>query len=519
MADVAMRAWRVHEYGEPLDVLRLETVDIPEPEAGEVRVRVEAIPLNLNDLERITGGAMMVRPELPYSPGMEVLGVVESAGEGAETFVGRRVAAITRTAIGGYAEAAVCPAAGAFGIPDDIALPDAAALLFPFHLAWLGLFDRAGLTAGETVLVHAAAGGSGSAAVQLAVDAGARVIATAGGPEKVRLCRDLGAHVAIDSTDGDFGAVVMAETDGRGADVVFDNVGEAVFERSLGCLAYNGRYVMMGFASNKAVADEPFVIPRRLMLATRPSDLETRLRQSKPISQGNLWRVSFEALLYQGGRIQKVQQDPEAMLAFQRESMVYAFGTPLVQGRNLHFQGRYEMVEEEPGARSLYLEVRVPDAEIDIIKRSKYVREKVGLQQQLPEDEAQQAQALEGITQTVRERKRQPCRDCPGCALHRRSPRCISRPIRSTSCQTRSRLPLQIFATSASPKPRRRSPSVTLRLCDASIQPVTAPPPSKSEAMPTWSMPAIFAMCSTWSRKSSSVASGCSASMRRMPST
>jgi NADPH:quinone reductase len=262
-----MRAWRVHAYGEPLDVLQLDEVPVPEAGPDELVVRVEAIPMNLNDLERITGGNMMVRPELPYSPGMEVLGVVEAAGEGATAFVGHRVAATTRTAIGGYAEHAVCPAASAFDVPDDIPLPDAAALFFPFHLAWLGLFDRAGLTAGETVLVHAAAGGSGSAAVQLAADAGARVIATAGGPDKVRLCRELGADVAIDALDGDFGEAVLTATDGRGVDVVFDNVGRAVFERSLGCLAYNGRYVMMGFASDKAVADEPFVVPRRLMLA------------------------------------------------------------------------------------------------------------------------------------------------------------------------------------------------------------------------------------------------------------
>jgi NADPH2:quinone reductase len=265
-----MRAWRVHSHGEPLEVLQLDEVPVPEVGAGELLVRVEAVPMNLNDLERITGGSMMVRPDLPYSPGMEVLGVVETAGDGVEAFVGRRVAATTRMAFGGYAELAVCPAASAFDVPEDIPLPDAAALLFPFHLAWLGLFDRAGLTAGETVLVHAAAGGSGSAAVQLAADAGARVLATAGGAAKVALCRDLGADVAVDYTDeadGDFAAVAMAETGGRGVDVVFDNVGEAVFERSLDCLAYDGRYVMMGFASKKAVADEPFVVPRRLMLA------------------------------------------------------------------------------------------------------------------------------------------------------------------------------------------------------------------------------------------------------------
>ena len=197
MTEQTMRAWRIHEYGQPLDVLQLDTVPVPEPEAGEVRVRVQAIPLNLNDLERITGGNMMVRPELPYAPGMEVMGVVDACGEGAEAWQGERVVAMTKGAYGGFAEYAICPAISMFEMPDDIPLPDAAALYFPFHLAWLGLFDRADLQAGETVLIHAAAGGSGSAAIQLAVHAGARVFATAGTDEKVQLCRELGADVAI----------------------------------------------------------------------------------------------------------------------------------------------------------------------------------------------------------------------------------------------------------------------------------------------------------------------------------
>src|SRR5438132_13596209 len=167
-ADQEMRAWRVHQYGSPLEVLQLDTAPIQEPGANEVRVRVQAIPLNLNDLERVTGGNMMVRPEFPYSPGMEVFGIVEECGEGAEQWLGERVAAITRQAYGGFAEHAICPAVGSFTIPGDIPLPDAAALLFPFHLAWLGLVDRADLQPGESVLVHAAAGGAGSAAVQLA---------------------------------------------------------------------------------------------------------------------------------------------------------------------------------------------------------------------------------------------------------------------------------------------------------------------------------------------------------------
>src|SRR4051794_8486720 len=262
-----MRAWRTHEYGPPLDVLRLDEVDVPQPGAGEVRVKVQAIPLNLNDLERITGGNMMVEPELPYSPGMEVMGVVDACGDGTAEWLGRRVVATTKGANGGYAEYAVCPAVSTFGMPDAIPLPAAAALYFPFHLAWLGLYDRADLAAGETVLIHAGAGGSGSAAIQLAKHRGARVFATAGTDAKVALCSELGADVAINYTTTDFADVVLAETANRGVDVVFDNVGESVSASALKCPAANGRYLMMGFASNKRVADEPFVVPRQVAMA------------------------------------------------------------------------------------------------------------------------------------------------------------------------------------------------------------------------------------------------------------
>jgi len=261
-----MRAWRLHEYGQPTEVLKLDTVAVPTPEAGEVRVKVQAIPFNLNDLERITGGNMMVRPELPYSPGMEVMGIVDECGAGAEQWQGRRVVAMPKGANGGFAEYAVCPAVSMFDMPDSIPLPGAAALYFPFHLAWLGLFDRADLQSGESVLIHAAAGGSGSAAIQLAKNTGARVFATAGTDEKVQLCRDLGADVAINYNEADFAQIVLAETDNKGVDVVFDNVGEAVMEKSMQCTVYNGRYLMMGFASNKVVADEPFLVPRRIAL-------------------------------------------------------------------------------------------------------------------------------------------------------------------------------------------------------------------------------------------------------------
>ena len=180
--------------------------------------------------------------------------------------VGSSGVAMPGGAHGGFAEYAVCAVASTFEMPASVPLPGAAALYFPFHLAWLGLLDRAELQADETVLIHAGAGGSGSAAIQLAKSVGARVIATAGTDAKVDLCRDLGADVAINYTTDDFAAAVLADTANRGADVVFDNVGEAVMEASMNCTAYNGHYLMMGFASNKLVADEPFIVPRRVAL-------------------------------------------------------------------------------------------------------------------------------------------------------------------------------------------------------------------------------------------------------------
>jgi NADPH2:quinone reductase len=261
----SMRAWRVHAYGDrPTQALQLDTIDLPAPEAGELLVAVQAIPLNLNDLERINGRNMMVRPELPYSPGMEVMGVVVHAGTGAEAWLGKRVVAMPKQAFGGFAEYAVCPLVSAFEMPESIPLPDAAALYFPFHLAWLGLYDRAALQKGETVLIHAAAGGAGSAAIQLAVHAGARVLATVGSDEKREICRDLGADVVINYQTEDFLPIVLEQTGNRGVDVVFDNVGEAVLEKSMKAIAYNGRYVMNGFASDKSHVDQKLIVPRSL---------------------------------------------------------------------------------------------------------------------------------------------------------------------------------------------------------------------------------------------------------------
>src|SRR5471032_1196299 len=175
-----MKAWRVHEYGVPSEALHLDDVDEPEPEANELKIRVTSVTLNFNDLDGIHGRYKTVPRPVPYVPGMEVLGVVEACGTGAESWLRRRVAAIPSGAFGGYAEYVVAPASMAFEMPSDMPEPEAAAIFMPFHLAWLALYERARVQPGETLLVHAGAGGAGSAALQLGVHAGARVFATAG---------------------------------------------------------------------------------------------------------------------------------------------------------------------------------------------------------------------------------------------------------------------------------------------------------------------------------------------------
>ena len=313
----AARAWRVNRHGTPADVLELEEVDVRAPGPGEVRVAVEAATLNFNDIDGIYGRYRTVSPPLPFTPGMEVVGRVESAGTGAEGLLGRRVAAIPSGAFGGYATLAICPAAMTFDMPDAIPLPQAAAVLMPFHLAWLGVHERGRVQAGETLLVHAAAGGAGSAAVQLGVQAGATVIAVAGSSAKVEFCRGLGAHVAIDHSSEDFVEAVLEVTKGRGVDVAFDSVGGAVTERTFRCMAFNGRHLLVGFASGIEAEDEGMV-PRPILfgnfslagvcLAYVEDPVEVkRLTGHNFLSAADARRIHAELLgLIAGGRVRPI---------------------------------------------------------------------------------------------------------------------------------------------------------------------------------------------------------------------
>ena len=259
-----MKAWRIHEFGAPADVLRFDEVDPPEAGLGEVQIAVEAITINFNDIDGIRGRYRTVPVEPPYIPGMEVLGRVRSAGRGGEALIGTRVCAIPAGAFGGYAEVAVAPVAMTFAMPDDLETATAASIYMPFHVAYLALYERARLSADDTVLVHAAAGGAGSAAVQLARARGARVIATVGSPEKLKFVSALGADIAIDYRNDDFVARVLDATSGRGVDVAFDTVGGATTVETFRCMAFGGRHLLVGFASGIEAEDEG-IVPRPVL--------------------------------------------------------------------------------------------------------------------------------------------------------------------------------------------------------------------------------------------------------------
>ena len=259
-----MRAWQVTKYGRPTEALELVEIPEPKPGPGEILVGTTASVLNYNEVDGCHGRYLTINPPLPYTLGMECVGEVVAAGTGAENWLGRRVTASGRGATGAHAELVVCSTAMAFEAPEQLSDVEAAAFFYPFHLAHLGLHERGRLQAGETVLVHAAAGGVGSSAVQLAVAAGARVIATVGRAEKVNVVKGLGAHVVVNYRQQDFVQVVLDETDGTGVEVCFDGVGGEVMMQSLRCLARGGRHLVVGFASGIEAEEVAMVSGRAL---------------------------------------------------------------------------------------------------------------------------------------------------------------------------------------------------------------------------------------------------------------
>ncbi|MFL6059853.1 MAG: zinc-binding alcohol dehydrogenase family protein [Marmoricola sp.] len=245
-----MRALQVTQHGNPLDVLAVNEVEQPEPGEGEVLIKVAAAALNFNDILRCRGGLVSVPKEPPFTLGMDVAGTVEAAGAGAESWIGKRVVGVSKDAFGGIADYTTAPAAGVFEAPAELDDTEAAAFLLPFHTTYLALFVRAGLKGGETLLVHSGASGLGTAAIQLGVNAGARVIATVSSAEKAELCRELGADLVIDHTAEDFAEAVLNATGDVGAEVVCDLAGGDFVGRSWTCVAREGRYLPVGFTDD-----------------------------------------------------------------------------------------------------------------------------------------------------------------------------------------------------------------------------------------------------------------------------
>lgn len=246
-----MRALQVTRHGEPEDVLAVREVERPAPADGEVLVRVAAAALNFNDLLRCRGGLVSVTKDPPFTLGMDVCGTVEAAGPGAGHWVGRRVVAVSKDALGGIADYTTAPASGVFAAPEGLDDAEAAAFLLPFHTTYLALHVRAGLRSGETLLVHSGASGLGTAAIQLGVAAGARVITTVSSPEKAELCRSLGADLVVDHTQEPFAEAVLRATGDVGADVVCDLAGGDFVGPSWTCVARGGRYLPVGFTDDE----------------------------------------------------------------------------------------------------------------------------------------------------------------------------------------------------------------------------------------------------------------------------
>lgn len=250
----AMRAWQVQQHGSPRDALRLVDIDEPVPGPSEVRLRVRAAAIGMPDAF-MCRSTYALTPPLPFVPGQEVCGIVDAVGADVSLALGTRIMAVTcfTDGRGGFAESTIVRGDGTFRVPDEMSDVDAASFRIGFSTAWIGLVRRGQLREGEWLLVLGAAGGSGITAVQLGKALGARVIAVASGADKLAFCQRAGADVLIDRSTANIGDSVMAVTDGRGADVIYDPVGGEPAQASLRCVAPNGRFLAVGFASGQWV--------------------------------------------------------------------------------------------------------------------------------------------------------------------------------------------------------------------------------------------------------------------------
>ena len=252
-----MKAIRYHEFGE-VEVLKYEDVEKPSVGDEEVLVRVKATSINHLDL-RLRSGKSPRPVDLPHIGGVDIAGDVEEVGGSVKNLnKGTRVvvdptvktdkgpSVVGVNFYGGYADYVAVPAQNVVPIPDEVSYDDASTLPVCYVTAWYGLFDRGGMRSDETVLVHAAGSGTGSAAVQIAKEGGATVIATAGSDEKLKKVKEIGADATINYNASDFADEVKKVTDGKGVDLIFDQIGASVWEKNLKSLKAGGRMLLVG---------------------------------------------------------------------------------------------------------------------------------------------------------------------------------------------------------------------------------------------------------------------------------
>ena len=241
-----MHAW-LCENPTGVDALSWKELPTPQPQAGEVLIAIKAASLNFPDL-LIVQNKYQMKPPLPFVPGSEYAGVVQAVGEGVRHLrVGQNVACLSGT--GGFGSHTIAPAALCLPLPEGFSHVDAAAFIMIYATSWHALMDRAQLKPGETVLVLGAAGGVGTAAIQIAKAAGARVIAAASSDEKCALCSTLGADATINYARSNLRDEIKRLTDSKGPDVVYDPVGGDYAEPALRSIAWRGRYLVVGFAA------------------------------------------------------------------------------------------------------------------------------------------------------------------------------------------------------------------------------------------------------------------------------
>lgn len=244
-----MRAMLVRELADDIAVLKLEEVPAPPPPGtGQVRIRLKACSINFPDILMVQG-KYQLKPDLPFSPGMEGSGLITQLGaDVTDLKIGDRVVAGLR--IGGLAEEVNAAASACRVMPEGLSFAKAAAYPVAYLTAYVALVKRGNLQPGETLLVHGSSGGVGLAAVEVGKLIGATVIATSASDEKLKIVKQRGADHVINVTDG-FREKVKELTDGKGADVIYDPVGGDIFDESVRCINWNGRLLVIGFTSGR----------------------------------------------------------------------------------------------------------------------------------------------------------------------------------------------------------------------------------------------------------------------------